>query len=206
MPRLVLTAVALMICSVVAIAWYYFTPEYVRVGYRPLQPVSFSHNVHAGQLGMDCRYCHAGVERSWYANIPHAVVCMNCHNQVLIDDPRLDTVRKSVESGKPIQWTRVHRSPDYVFFNHAVHVNRGIGCVECHGQVNRMDATTHARSLSMASCLACHRNPVPFLRPLDQVYNLDWQPADSRQSNTDPHKLVSDRGIRTSVYCSTCHR
>jgi len=195
-----------MACSLVAFAWYYFTPEYSRVGYTPSQPVSFSHNTHAGQLGTDCRYCHTAVEKSWFAGIPVSALCMNCHKQVLSDDDRLAQVRDSAESGRPIEWTRVHRNPDYVFFSHAVHVRRGVGCVECHGQVNQMDTVTHARALSMSLCLGCHRDPAPFLRPLDQVCNLDWQPPTPSQGLAEGRVMATNWNVRASVYCSGCHR
>lgn len=199
-------AVALALCGAVVGCWYYLTPEYSRVGYMPLQPVSYSHKVHAGDLGLDCRYCHFGVEKSSYANIPDAVLCMNCHNQVLVEDARIIALREKIESGEPIEWVRVHRNPDYVYFNHAVHVNRGVSCVECHGQVNLMDNVMHAKSLSMASCLACHRRPERSLRPLEYVYDLRWQPGDPAEQVVVGQRLIRELGIKTSVYCSTCHR
>ena len=155
--------------------WYYLTPKYSRVGYQPVQPVAFSHSIHAGQLGMDCRYCHNAVEKSWHSNIPASSVCMNCHNQVLKDDPRLALVRDSATNGTPIQWVQVHRVPDYVYFNHSVHVNRGISCVECHGPINHMDEVYHYQSLSMTFCLDCHRDPAAKLRPLNKITDLDWK-------------------------------
>ena len=200
-------AVAFALCVAVVVGcWYYLTPEYSRVGYTPQQSVSYSHKVHAGELGIDCRYCHFGVEQSPYANIPDALLCMNCHNQVLSDDARIVALKEAIESGNSIEWTRVHRNPDYVFFNHAVHVNRGVGCVECHGKVNQMDSVTHARSLSMGSCLACHRNPERSLRPLERVYDPDWQPAGPAEQVVVGQRLIRELGIRKSVYCSTCHR
>lgn len=203
---MVAVAVVLALCVAAVGCWYYLTPEYSRVGYTPLQSVSYSHRVHAGELGIDCRYCHFGVEQSPYANIPDSVLCMNCHNQVLTDDARIVALKEKIDSGDPIEWTRVHRTPDYVFFNHAVHVNRGVGCVECHGKVTQMDSVTHAMSLSMGSCLTCHRNPERSLRPLERVYDPDWQPADPAEQVVVGQGLVRELGIRKSVYCSTCHR
>ena len=127
--------------------WYYFTNKYANVGYMPVQPVAFSHAIHADQLGIDCRYCHNAVEKSWYSNIPASSVCMNCHNQVLKDDPKLAVVRDSYQTGKPIPWIQIHKLPDYVYFNHSVHVNRGVSCVECHGQINKMDEVYQAKPL-----------------------------------------------------------
>ncbi|MCB1128829.1 MAG: cytochrome c3 family protein, partial [Verrucomicrobiae bacterium] len=159
LPALVLTGAALVGTAAVAGAWYYFTPKYSRVGYQPIQPVAFSHNIHVDQLGLDCRYCHNGVEKAWYSNVPSSTLCMNCHNQVLKEDARLALVRESAASGTPIPWVQVHKVPDFVYFNHSVHVNRGISCVHCHGQVNQMDEVRHAQPLSMSFCLECHRHP-----------------------------------------------
>ena len=205
LPGKVLIGALLLGAGVTAGLTYYFTPKYTRVGYQPIQPVAFSHTIHAGQLGLDCRYCHNGVEKSWYSNIPSANTCMNCHNQVLKDDPKLALVRESAQSGKPIPWVQVHKTPDYVYFNHSVHVNRGVSCVHCHGPVNKMDEVRHAKSLSMTFCLDCHRNPGPNLRPPDQVYNLDWVPPQDFAKNQGA-KFVHDWKVNASQNCSACHR
>ena len=155
--------------GVTAGVWYYFTPKYTRVGYQPIQPVQFSHATHADQMGIDCRYCHSAVEKSWYSNIPTAGLCMNCHGQVLKDDPRLALVRESALSGKPILWVQIHKVPEFVYYNHAVHVNRGVSCYECHGQLNQMEEVRHAQPLSMTFCLDCHRDPAARLRPPDKI-------------------------------------
>ena len=205
MPGKVLVGALLLGAGVTAGLTYYFTPKYTRVGYQPIQPVAFSHTIHAGQLGLDCRYCHNGVEKSWYSNVPSANTCMNCHNQVLKDDPKLALVRESAQSGKPIPWVQVHKVPDYVYFNHSVHVNRGVSCVHCHGPVNKMDEVRHAKPLSMTFCLDCHRNPAPNLRPPDQVYNLDWVPPQNF-AKTQGTKFVHDWKVNASQNCSACHR
>src|SRR5580692_7249748 len=132
---------------------YYMTPKYTRVGYAPVQPVPFSHALHAGQLGIDCRYCHSNVERSPHSNVPTAQTCMNCHDQIKTTSPLLAVVRHSYETGEPVRWVQLHHTPDYVFFNHAIHINRGISCVECHGRVDQMDIVTHVKPLSMGFCL-----------------------------------------------------
>jgi formate-dependent nitrite reductase cytochrome c552 subunit len=183
---------------------YYFSPKYTRVGYQPIQPVSFSHAIHADQLGLDCRYCHNGVEKSWYSNIPSASTCMNCHNQVLKDDPRLAEVRRSYETGQPIPWVQIHKLPDYVYFNHSVHVNRGVSCAECHGPVNKMDEVKHAKSLGMPFCLECHRNPEKRIRPLDKVYDLDWQRPEGFDKTGE--KFVHDWNVLPGDSCNICHR
>ncbi len=183
---------------------YYFSPKYTRPGYQPIQPVAFSHAIHADQLGLDCRYCHNGVEKSWYSNIPAANTCMNCHNQVLKDDPRLALVRESYQTGKPIPWVQIHKTPDYVFFNHSVHVNRGISCVHCHGAVNKMDEVRQVESLGMPFCLECHRNPAPNIRPVDKVYDLDWKAPEGFEKHGA--KLVHDWKVLPGDSCSVCHR
>jgi len=185
--------------------WYYFTPKYTRVGYEPIQPVSFSHAIHVDQVGLDCRYCHNGVEKSWYSNIPAASTCMNCHNQILVNDPRLALVRESYNTGKPISWVQIHKTPDYVYFNHSVHVNRGVSCYHCHGEINKMEEVRHAQPLSMGFCLNCHRNPENYLRPPEQIFNLNWKTNAAAQKQLG-EKFVHDWKVNSSQNCSACHR
>jgi hypothetical protein len=185
---------------------YYFTPKYTRVGYQPIQPVGFPHSVHADQLGIDCRYCHNGVEKSWYSNIPTSGTCMNCHNQVLANDPRLALVRESAATGKPIEWVQIHKTPDYVYFNHSVHVNRGISCYHCHGQVNKMDEVRHEKPFSMSFCLDCHRDPAAKIRPQSEVFNLNWDPKSVGFTHDKGQKMVHDMKVESLQNCSTCHR
>ncbi len=211
LPAIIIGGALLVGTAVSAGVWYYFTPKYTRVGYQPIQPVAFSHNIHANQLGMDCRYCHNAVEKSWYSNIPASSVCMNCHNQVLKDDPKLAVVRESFATGKPIPWVQIHKLPDYVYFNHSAHVNRGVSCVECHGQINHMDEVQHAKPLSMSFCLECHRNPEMRLRPPDKITDLDWKwdanpLKNAEQQKANGEKFVHDWKVHTSQSCSTCHR
>lgn len=206
LPALVVTGLALVGTAAVAGAWYYFTPKYTRVGYQPIQPVAFSHNIHVDQLGMDCRYCHNGVEKAWYSNVPSSTLCMNCHNQVLKDDARLALVRESAASGTPIPWVQVHKVPDYVYFNHAVHVNRGISCVHCHGQINQMEEVFHAQPLSMSFCLECHRNPELKIRPVDKVYDLNWQAESETKQIAEGKRLVQEWNVQKLDNCSACHR
>ena len=211
LPFLIAAGLVLVGGAVTAGVTYYFTPKYSRVGYEPIQPVPFSHAVHAGQLGMDCRYCHTTVEKSWFSNIPSASTCMNCHNQVLKDDPRLALVRESATNGVPIPWVQIHRVPDYVYFNHSVHVRRGISCVECHGRIDQMDEVHHDQSLTMAFCLNCHRNPAAFIRPENKVTDLGWQwntNADiaAEMQATNGVKFVHDWRVQSLQNCSACHR
>ena len=211
LPVAIITGAVVVGGAATAGMWYYLTPKYSRVGYKPIQPVSFSHATHVDQLGMDCRYCHNAVEKSWYSNVPASAVCMNCHSQVLKDDPRLAQVRESAQSGKPIAWVQVHRVPDYVYFNHSVHVNRGISCVECHGQVNKMEEVYHFQPLSMTFCLDCHRNPATKIRPLDKITDLTWRWSENAQENERLQKLhgeqmVRDWKVESLQNCSACHR
>jgi hypothetical protein len=185
---------------------YYMTPKYTRVGYAPVQPVPYSHALHAGQLGIDCRYCHSNVEKSGVANLPTAQTCMNCHNQVKKDSPLLAVVRQSFETGEPVPWVKIHQTPDYVYFNHAIHVNRGVSCWECHGQINEMEVVAHDKPLSMGFCLDCHRDPAMHLRPRDQVTNLDWRPASAAAQLEMGTKFVHDWNIKPPQSCSGCHR
>ena len=167
--------------ALVAVA-YYFTPKYTRVGYEPAQPVPFRHDIHAGQLGLDCRYCHSFVEESGHANVPTNQTCVNCHGVglggILANSPKLAKVQEARETGKPIAWRRVHQLPDYAYFDHSVHVNRGVSCVSCHGKVDEMVTVRHEEPLSMGWCLDCHRSPEKALRPVDEVFNLDWKPEE----------------------------
>jgi hypothetical protein len=206
LPQMIIIGVLLTGTAVTAGVWYYFTNKYTNVGYRPVQPVAFSHAIHADQLGLDCRYCHNAVERAWYSNIPASSVCMNCHNQVLKDDPKLALVRESYQSGQPIPWVQIHKLPDYVFFNHSVHVNRGVSCVECHGQINKMDEVYHAKPLSMSFCLDCHRNPALHLRPPDKITDLDWKPESQERQLADGTRFMHDWKVESLQNCSTCHR
>jgi len=206
LPGLIIAGVLLVGTAVTAGVWYYFTPKYTRVGYQPIQPVAFSHATHAGQLGMDCRYCHTGVEKSWFSNIPASSTCMNCHNQVLKDDPRLALVRESAQSGRPIPWIQIHKLPDFVYFNHSVHVNRGVSCVECHGRVDQMEEIYHAKPFGMSFCLECHRNPGLKLRPPDKITDPAWQPESPLKQQEFGQRAVRDWHVESLQTCSACHR
>jgi hypothetical protein len=205
LPSRILIGLALLGTAAVIGVTYYFTPKYTDVGYQPVQPVFFPHSVHADQLGIDCRYCHHDVEKSWYSNIPGAGVCMNCHNQVLAADNRLATIRDSATNNTPVPWVQVHKLPDFAYFNHSVHVNRGVSCVECHGQVHKMDEVAQAKPLSMSFCLNCHRDPAAHVRPPDQVFNLDWQRPENF-TKTQGQEMVKHWNVNPSQSCSACHR
>ena len=182
-------------------------PRTTDVGYQPVQPVPYSHAMHVGQLGMDCRYCHTTVEKAGFAAIPPTQTCINCHDAIKPTSPKLLKVQESRATGQPIEWVKVHNLPDYVYFNHSAHVNKGVGCVECHGRVDRMDVVYQAEPLSMGWCLDCHRNPGPQLRPLNKITEMDWTPEKDRE--TLGRELVQEyniRGGQTLQDCSLCHR
>jgi hypothetical protein len=184
--------------------WYWFSPWYTDVGYRPEQPVPYSHKLHAGDLGLDCRYCHNTVERSAMAAIPPTSTCMNCHDLVKTESARLEKVRESDKTGMPIEWIRVHQLPDFAYFNHSAHLAAGVGCASCHGRIDQMVVVEMEKPLSMAWCLDCHRDPKPNLRPLDQITNMGWNPeATPYDPDRDPDRR---RKVNPPTHCSGCHR
>lgn len=196
--------------TVTAGVTYYFTPKYTRVGYAPTQPIPFSHALHAGQLGMDCRSCHTGVEKSARATVPTSQTCMTCHTPGMMpvnaNNPLLSLVQTSFESGTPVPWVQVHQNPDYVYFNHAVHVSRGISCVECHGKVNEMEIVRHEKPLSMNFCLECHRNPGDRLRDPKDVFNLDSKTLAEQNRGDEAMRFIHDWKVTPGQSCSACHR
>ncbi len=171
------------------------------------QPVPFSHQHHVAGLGIDCRYCHTSVERSAFAGIPPTETCMNCHRQIWTNADLLEPIRASYRDNVPVRWARVNDLPDYVYFNHSVHIAKGMGCVTCHGPVNQMQLTFQHASLQMEWCLGCHRDPGKNVRPREEVFNLDWQPpADPEQAQAMQARLVKEYKIKSLTSCSTCHR
>jgi hypothetical protein len=170
------------------------------------QPVPFSHEHHVGELGIDCRYCHTTVESSAFAGMPATEVCMSCHSQIWKDSPMLEPVRASDRTGKPLQWTRVHDLPDFVYFDHSIHIAKGIGCQSCHGQVDKMPLLRRVHTLQMSWCLACHGNPENFVRDRDDVFRFTKPP----RSKAREHglELIEEYGIETRqlLDCWTCHR
>ncbi|MGC9327404.1 MAG: cytochrome c3 family protein [Candidatus Hinthialibacter sp.] len=186
----------------VSLAYYGGSPRTTDVGYQPKQPVPYSHALHAGELGIDCRYCHNAVSESAYASIPPTQTCMNCHKQIRPESDKLLPIRESLETGMPIEWVRVHDLPDYVYFNHSAHVTRGVGCASCHGRVDKMEEVHLVETLSMAWCLDCHRSPEKHLRPLEAVTQMDWRP-EQEGMGVELKKIYN---INPSTDCSTCHR
>ena len=174
------------------------------------QPVPFSHKHHVTGVGLDCRYCHTSVEESSFANIPPVETCMTCHSQIWTESPLLEPIRESYRTGNPIEWVRIHDLPDFVYFNHSIHVHKGIGCQTCHGQVDQMPLMWKVNTLNMEWCLECHRAPEKYVRPREEVFNMAWYPMDERGHAVSQAllgaQLVQDYDINPSTDCSTCHR
>ncbi len=168
------------------------------------QPIQFSHKHHVGELGLDCRYCHTSVEVSAVASVPPTKTCINCHSQIWAQSAFLEPVRSSFRTDESIRWLRVHDLPDYVYFNHSIHVHKGVGCVTCHGRIDEMNQVWQENSLQMEWCLDCHRHPEANLRPRDEVFNMAWEPpGDARSLGLELKKAYD---VHPRVDCSTCHR
>ncbi|MGE3541223.1 MAG: cytochrome c3 family protein [Candidatus Tectimicrobiota bacterium] len=180
------------------------SPYVTQEGVARTQPVPFSHKHHVQGLGLDCRYCHTTVEASAFAGIPPVKTCMNCHSQIWADSPMLAPVRDSFRTGQPLVWTRVHDLPDFVYFDHSIHVHKGMGCSTCHGRVDQMPLMWQNASLQMEWCLACHRAPERFVRPREAVFQMDWEPPPDRAALGA--QLVRDYHIQSLTDCSVCHR
>jgi hypothetical protein len=197
----VVLAAGLIGCAVLAVSvvWYYFSPRHLEVGYAPNQPIFYSHKLHAGAMGMDCRYCHTSVETGPHANVPPTETCMNCHRKVRQDSSEIKKLTAAHDAGRPVEWVKVHMLPDYAYFNHAAHVRAGVGCASCHGRIDQMEIVRQAEPLSMGWCLDCHRQPENHLRPPDQVTNMAYE-----------HDSLVGRELATRVnpptHCSACHR
>jgi hypothetical protein len=204
-PLMAGAALPLGLIGVILGVWYWFSPKFTDVGYAPVQPVAFSHQLHAGDLGMDCRYCHNTVERAGFAAVPPQQTCMNCHVNVRPDSPRLALVRDTYASGEAIEWVKVHMLPDYSYFDHSAHLAAGVGCSSCHGRIDQMPVVYQHEPLSMGWCLECHRNPEPSLRPLDQITNMAWSEEDAAAyvPSEDPART---REVNPPQHCSGCHR
>jgi hypothetical protein len=199
----IVTAGLLLIGCSVAGALYYRSGYANNQGIPREQPIPFSHEHHVAGLGLDCRYCHINVERDSFAGIPPTRLCLNCHTQIWRDAPMLDPLHVSAQTGQRIHWTRVHRLADFVYFDHSIHIAKGIGCADCHGRVDQMPLTWQSKSLQMQWCLSCHREPERFVRPHDKVFtmqeNLNLSPAQRLA-------LVKQYNIRSATDCATCHR
>ena len=176
-----------------------------RAGVAREQPVPFSHKHHAGELGIDCRYCHTTVERTNNAGMPPTKTCMNCHSQIWVDSHVLEPVRASLRTDRSLEWIKVYDLPDFVYFNHSIHIAKGVGCVTCHGRIDRMNLTWQEPSLQMEWCLNCHRQPEQYLRPRAEIFNMEWRAADQQALGL---QLVKEYHIQVQqlANCSMCHR
>ncbi len=202
-------AVAVVVAAVAGLVYTqiarssYLTGRYL----ERTQPVQFSHKHHVGDDGIDCRYCHTTVETTASAGMPPTQTCMNCHSQIWSDSPYLEPVRASFRENKPIEWTRVHDLPEYVYFNHSIHVAKGVGCSTCHGNIAKMPAVYSENTLQMEWCIACHKAPENFIRPKSEIFNMDWQDGDATAEQRAQMKIdykIRSREMMTS--CSVCHR
>lgn len=191
---------------VIGLVWYAASPRTTDVGYAPTQPVPYSHALHAGELGIDCRYCHTTVESAAHAALPPTETCMNCHQRVRTRSPKLALVRDSAATGKGLEWVKVHDLPDYAYFNHSVHVRGGVGCVSCHGRVDTMEVVYQHEPLSMGWCLDCHRAPEQHLRPPNEVTNMQYEPPEGKTQQSYGLELRAQANINPPQDCSTCHR
>jgi hypothetical protein len=197
---------------VVFVVWYWFSPRHLEVGYQPLQPITYSHKLHAGLLGLDCRYCHRLVEEGPHATVPDADTCMGCHGvgRVRPDSDKLVVLRECYGDGTrgdspPIPWVKVHMLPDYAYFSHALHLKAGVGCASCHGRVDQMEIVRQVEPLSMGWCLECHRDPTPHLRPQGvPPTQMDWQP--DAASLAAARARLDKLELNPPTYCSACHR
>jgi hypothetical protein len=185
--------------------WFWVRSSYVTGTNIPRdQPIAFSHKHHVGEEGFDCRYCHTSVETSTFAGIPSTKICMNCHSQIWSGSPFLEPVRASWASGQPIVWNRVNDLPDFTYFNHSIHIYKGVGCETCHGRVDQMPLTWKQNTLQMEWCLGCHKDPAKYVRPREEVYTMGYQPAEP-QSVLGP-RLVKQYNIQSKTDCWFCHR
>ncbi len=174
------------------------------VGVAVQQPIQFSHKHHVTDDGIDCRYCHTTVETSPFAGMPATQTCMNCHSQIWTTSPFLAPVRDSFKNNVPIAWNRVNALPDFVYFDHSIHVQKGIGCSTCHGPVDQMALTYKAQTLQMEWCLDCHRNPAAYVRPRDQVFDMAYQPPPNQMAMGE--RLLKEYNIQSKTDCTACHR
>jgi hypothetical protein len=203
-----IAVVGLLVVVLGGVLWtVMMSPYYTNVNITREQPVPFSHKHHAGELGIDCRYCHTSVEKSSFAGLPPTQTCMTCHSQIWTNSSMLEPVRASYRTDKSISWTRVYALPDYVYFNHSIHVAKGVGCTSCHGEIAKMPLTYKANTLYMGWCLDCHRQPEKYLRPKSEVFNPNYvPPANQLELGAQLVKDYKIIPLQERQSCSTCHR
>lgn len=204
--RVVIIGAVLLVTSSIGTLWAFVRSPYMtEVGIARQQPIPFSHAHHVGDLGIDCRYCHSGVEKEAFAGIPATEVCMNCHSQLWSDQKMLEPLLASFQNNQPIEWNRVHDAPDYVFFHHGVHIAKGIACETCHGRVDKMPLMKKEHSLYMQWCLECHNAPEKNLRPSEAVFAMGWK-TDAADPALEIKELALEKHVRSQTNCSVCHR
>lgn len=206
--KLSILAVILLVVAVTAgLIWYTHSTAFTQVGVAVPQPVPFSHNLHLTALGLNCRYCHIGVDQSGFADLPPAETCMTCHSQIAKTSPALQPVRDAYASGKPLAWNRVNDLPDFVYFNHEIHVTKGVGCETCHGRMDRVTTAVRAKYFYMSTCMECHKNPAKYLRPQANVYDMGYTPSEPQAilgaSLVKEYNLLPTNQLTN---CSICHR
>lgn len=201
---ILLAPVGLLLLTIAAMVWQTTSP--VEPAVAVPQPIPFSHKHHVGDDGIDCRYCHTSVETSASAGMPSTGICLTCHSQLFRDAPALAPLHESMRSGKPIQWNRVYDLPDFVFFNHSIHVNKGVACVSCHGRVDQMPVLMRQQSLDMQWCLGCHRDPSKRVVPLGHVTAMGTLPSLSKDERDQLLRMLQLEDTQRLTDCSSCHR
>lgn len=207
-PLVLLVSVISLVCFAVFAFAYWGSPKHTVVGYQPVQPIAFSHKLHAGELGMDCRYCHFNVEKGRHAGVPPTETCLNCHtlikNGSKTGTAEIQKIVDAHEAGVPIEWVRIHKLADFAYFDHSAHVNKGVSCVECHGRIDQMTEVRAEQPLSMSWCLDCHRDPAPHIRDRAKVTDLAWKPeGDAAELGREFMKMYN---VQPRTDCSACHR
>jgi hypothetical protein len=207
-PLVLLVSVVSLICFTVFAFAYWGSPKHYFVGYQPVQPIAFSHKLHAGELGMDCRYCHFNVEKGRHGGVPPTETCMNCHTLIKSGSKtgtaEIQKIVDAHEAGKPIEWVRIHKLADFAYFDHSAHVNKGVSCVDCHGRIDQMTVVRADQPLSMSWCLDCHRNPAPHIRDRAKITDLGWKPeGDAAELGREFMKMYN---VQPRTDCSACHR
>jgi len=203
-PLIVLVLILLGSASIVGFFWHFGSPDYTDVGYQPIQPVAYSHKTHVDSLKIDCRYCHTGVERSAIAGVPPTQSCMNCHLLIGANLESLAPVRTSWFEGKPIEWIKVNKLPDYTYFDHSAHIYAQVGCETCHGDVQSMEVVHQEKSLSMLWCLDCHRSPEEHLRPASEITTMNYIFPENQLEFAS--KIIKEKNLNPPTMCSGCHR
>ncbi len=198
--------ILLVVITVFLILWLH-SSKFNQVGVTVGQPVPFPHSFHVGVVGLNCRYCHDSVDKSGFADLPPTETCMSCHSQIALQSPLLIPIRESWKTGQPVVWSRVNRLPDYVYFDHSIHINKGVGCETCHGRVDQMTTDVKANTFFMSWCLDCHRNPAQYLRPLDKITTMGYKPAgDQAVIGAQLMKQYNILPPTQLINCSICHR